>query len=481
MMLNHWRVHRAWLWLWLLVVSCQQHGSHAQDDQVFFNCELDDYYQIFQGELTLASWDRSDMADLLKDTHREVLPYTSSSREDVWDALVDLDASNDDEDDIDIDRIRLIYAQINIPALPHGVPATWNREHLWPKSRGVGTSGPDYTDIHALRPADWNVNSARSNLFFGDCQDACTSRPANAEAANDTAKNENVFLPPAKVRGDIARAIMYMELRYSFLDEPYTDVLKLTDCPVGDLDSNPSQMAYLSELLEWHIQDPPDEEEKIRNDRACTRWQGNRNIFVDYPDLALMLHGDPKTKPYNCNGEIPSPTPLPTTSPTMNDSPPSNSGEASPSPASAEIKGCSDLSPGDVQIIAINSDNPDSISLVVMENLPPDLELYITDNAWTGTGFRFNEGTAKVRRIYGECPHFLEICVLFSSHPSCFVFVLLLSSIFLVTSPFGGYCTGFYLWIRRNTLALHGCVGIYRKRPLCPVDGWRLGHCVLSQ
>ena len=93
----------------------------------------------------------------------------------------------------------------------------WNREHLWSRSHGVGSSGKDNTDLHHLRPSDCNVNSARNNLYFGQCGIASTSycdSPAHPEAAIDTAHDAATFLPPVNVRGDIARAILYMDLRY---------------------------------------------------------------------------------------------------------------------------------------------------------------------------------------------------------------------------------------------------------------------------
>ena len=92
----------------------------------------------------------------------------------------------------------------------------WNREHVWPKSYGIGTSGDDYTDVHNLRACDWSVNSARGNLFFGECDpslDSSCSSPAHSEAASDTAANSVLWMPPAAVRGDIARTLFYMEVR----------------------------------------------------------------------------------------------------------------------------------------------------------------------------------------------------------------------------------------------------------------------------
>ena len=99
----------------------------------------------------------------------------------------------------------------------YGTCAYWNREHLWSRSHGVGSSGKDNTDLHHLRPSDCNVNTARSNKYFANCGivsplSECVV-PAHDEAANDTAKDTQTFLPPADRRGDIARAVLYMDLR----------------------------------------------------------------------------------------------------------------------------------------------------------------------------------------------------------------------------------------------------------------------------
>ena len=78
----------------------------------------------------------------------------------------------------------------------------------------MGDTGADATDLHHLQPADWNVNVARSNLPFDWCNasSACRDVPAHAEAANSTGKDSRTFMPPAIVRCDIARALMYTRL-----------------------------------------------------------------------------------------------------------------------------------------------------------------------------------------------------------------------------------------------------------------------------
>ena len=329
--------------------------------ETFAGCSVEEYY---------SSTDRtskSSLAALLTATHRRVLPYTKEKNtddDDVWRALMDLDVGEE------LDTVHLIYRDRDVKALLFNVPdGGWNREHVWPKSRGVGTSGSDFTDIHHLKPSDWNVNSSRGNKFIGRCQEDCTV-PAHEQAAADTSSGTNVFLPPVSARGIVARALMYMDLRYN--GGRYTEDLVLTDCPSGD---DTAEMAYLSQLLEWHEEYPPTEAEETRNRKACERWQGNRNPFVDFPELASMFFGEPQSRPYDCSL---SPTPVRATR---------NAGTGS---------SCTGVRPGSIMVIGVNSDNPDFVSMVALTNIAEGTKIIMTDNAWTGTNFRSNEGTVEM-------------------------------------------------------------------------------------
>ena len=90
-------------------------------------------------------------------------------------------------------------------------------EHVWPSGLGVRKKGPDFSDLHHLRPSDTTVNNLRDNKYFGACglgfdkSNSCT-RPAHHEAAHDTEATETTFLPPANRRGDLARALFFMAL-----------------------------------------------------------------------------------------------------------------------------------------------------------------------------------------------------------------------------------------------------------------------------
>eukprot|EP00584_Thalassiosira_punctigera_P027171 CAMPEP_0172580348 /NCGR_PEP_ID=MMETSP1067-20121228/139712_1 /TAXON_ID=265564 ORGANISM="Thalassiosira punctigera, Strain Tpunct2005C2" /NCGR_SAMPLE_ID=MMETSP1067 /ASSEMBLY_ACC=CAM_ASM_000444 /LENGTH=539 /DNA_ID=CAMNT_0013373087 /DNA_START=40 /DNA_END=1659 /DNA_ORIENTATION=- len=268
----------------LTLASCR---SPFVSSQPYLDCDVATYYSSLPTPPTDTA--RYDMHNLIKSTHRDQLPYSSSAYGDVWDALIDVDSDSSG------DNVKLVYKDIWVPAFPHdfGTCEYWNREHLWSRSHGVGSSGKDNTDLHHLRPSDCNVNSARSNLYFGICGTAapssqCTS-PAHQEAAFDTEKDSTTFLPPVNVRGDIARAILYMDLRYDGDEGSTTLDLVVSDCP--ETVPNGAGMGYLSQLLLWHLEDPPDVEEKQRNGKVCTEWQGNRNPFIDYPELASIYHG----------------------------------------------------------------------------------------------------------------------------------------------------------------------------------------------
>ena len=229
-------------------------------------------------------------------TPHDVIPYTHATKTDTWDALRDLDA-----DPADSDKVILIYSQRAEPAATQGVAWGWNREHLWPQSFGVGASGADTSDLHALRPADWNVNAARGNLPFSWCNNStpCRDIPAHPEAANSTGKNQNVFMPPTSVRGDVARSLMYMAIRYDGSDEN-TERLLLGECPCMQT----STMGILSVLLQWHSADPPSDAELARNDAICRRYQKNRNPFIDMPELAAkaFAHGLAQVNPQGGGG-----------------------------------------------------------------------------------------------------------------------------------------------------------------------------------
>jgi len=159
---------------------------------------------------------------------------------------------------------------------------TWNREHIYPQSRGGFSNGtsdtPDginvwlptnandilagHADAHHIRAEDGPENSVRGNRDYG------------LTAYNGPLGNQVSW------KGDVARAVFYMDVRYNQLSVVNGDP---DDSTVG-------QLGDLNTLLQWHSNDPPDDFEMNRNNYIYT-WQINRNPFIDLPNLASYILG----------------------------------------------------------------------------------------------------------------------------------------------------------------------------------------------
>jgi endonuclease I len=210
-----------------------------------------------------------------------VIPY-SSSKFDTSDALAILDALPGDTN-----TVRLVYGQTTLPTATFGDAGGWNREHLWPNSYGLDDVEPSFSDLHNLRACDSNVNSARGNKFFdvSSAADGNLRNPAHVEAPLCTT-DANSWEPPSSQRGDIARSLFFMTIRYEG-DAPGEPDLELVE-NVAQITATNARMRRLSTLLRWNEEDPPDEAERAR-DAATFAIQGNRNPFVADPTLANRL------------------------------------------------------------------------------------------------------------------------------------------------------------------------------------------------
>jgi endonuclease I len=199
-----------------------------------------------------------------------------------------------DQDPANPNNVLLIYSRRSEPKSnfvnsPPQNLTEWNREHLWPNSRGINSDGADYADLFNLRAADVEVNAHRENLAFEESAAAGLLVPGSPEAPQ-TSRDSNSWEPPPAVKGDIARAMFYMALRYD-ADGPQEPDLLLTD-NMALVTGNAAYMGRLTTLLLWHLDDPVSPEEMLRNDRVHAR-QGNRNPFIDVPEWVKSVHGDP--------------------------------------------------------------------------------------------------------------------------------------------------------------------------------------------
>jgi endonuclease I len=168
----------------------------------------------------------------------------------------------------------------------------WNREHVWAKSRGdFGISRPMGTDVHNLRASNINVNSTRSNYSFENC----TSNSCEQTYGNSYSSSALVFEPRDEDKGDVARIIFYMVVRYE--GDSGEEDLEMTES-ILSVSSKSPRHGVRSTLLEWHELDPVDDFERNRND-VIYSYQGNRNPFIDHPEIVDFLWGDQQQTSWN--------------------------------------------------------------------------------------------------------------------------------------------------------------------------------------
>jgi endonuclease I len=201
---------------------------------------------------------------------------------DVYDILKDAD-----QNPANSNQVWLIYneqprSKIDIQT-GNSIVGKWNREHIYCQSRGGfsdGTSsfadgintwlptGPNdilagHADAHHIRSVDGQENSSRNNRNYGVDYNGPSGSTSNAW------------------KGDVARALFYMAVRYNGLNVVNGNPPETPDGYIGDL----------ATLLTWNNLDPADDFEMNRNN-IIFNWQKNRNPFIDMPNLASYVFGN---------------------------------------------------------------------------------------------------------------------------------------------------------------------------------------------
>ncbi len=210
--------------------------------------ELQAYYQNVDFTLTgTALYDDLAIETIAK--HATFLDYS-----DRHDYLYDAD-----EDLSNISNVILIYNSESRDEdeylsgnNPHS-PQTFNTEHVYPQSLIVNTA---IGDLHHLRVCDITINGNRGNDPF-------------TSGSGTYGSTGSGWYPGDEWKGDVARMIMYLNLRYN---EPFTDV------------------GTLNLFLQWNAEDPVSPIEDQRN-TVISAAQGNRNPFIDNPYLATVIWG----------------------------------------------------------------------------------------------------------------------------------------------------------------------------------------------
>jgi len=212
------------------------------------------------------------IGDALNDTLNQIIT-TGFTPLSYADAKTVLEVS--DQSLTDSTKVMNVYTGLLVPAVWDST--SWHREHVWPNSRlGIErvseSSKNQGSDMHNLRAITPAINSSRSDRFYADGS-------GEADITDDGG-----FYPGDDHKGDVARILFYMAVKYDFLI--------LTDNGLED-ESNHytmagAKMGRLSLLLEWHKEDPVDDFERNRNQKIFEA-QGNRNPFIDKPEYVHLI------------------------------------------------------------------------------------------------------------------------------------------------------------------------------------------------
>ena len=235
------------------------------------------YYANLNESLTGDDF-RAQLATLITSTHKTQTTY---------DGLREV-FKQSDADPNKPGNILLFYTGKSVPfsgSFNDGI----NREHVWPKNNGSAfpASSEAGSDAHHLRPCDSSLNSTRSNNSFGEVPQT----NANVAGKNGvyfdstnlcyqaSTSDGTLFYPGEGYRGATARILMYLQVRWG-------DKYSLS---FVDRAGNNKTIGKISDLMKWHLQEPPTEEEIYRNN-VVAGIQGNRNPFIDHPEYAEKIY-----------------------------------------------------------------------------------------------------------------------------------------------------------------------------------------------
>lgn len=206
----------------------------------------------------------NSLRTLMRSTHKKTTSYN-----DCRDMATKTDCENENG------KITMLYSSYQATYSQYQSGNGWNREHVWPKSLGGNNTSGGGADLHHIRPDENQTNSNRGNKKFGNVSGGSTSK-GNLSGEIGGTYAGNYFEPNDNVKGDVARICLYVYVRW------YTN---------WGADSITEVFESIQVLLDWHKQDPVDTWEMGRNE-VVAAIQGNRNVFIDYPEFAYLIFGE---------------------------------------------------------------------------------------------------------------------------------------------------------------------------------------------
>lgn len=247
----------------------------------------DDYYKTID----------PSAGNLKEQLHTLISNHTVYSYDDVWLAFPDVDVNLPtypcDQNASHIPDVYSSYCWSTDKVTPGGECGNYkkegdcfNREHLWPKAwfGGFDLGANAQTDLFELWPSDGYVNGLRGDLPFGPVDPSTSTYKSTSGCLIGTCVQVDYkgkcFEPSNLYKGDFARS-------YFYLSTAYLGMWGCCDTP-GTLNS--SIKPWMETLLrEWHANDPVDADEVKRNDEIYSKWQHNRNPYIDHPEWVSLV------------------------------------------------------------------------------------------------------------------------------------------------------------------------------------------------
>ncbi len=212
--------------------------------------------------------------------HNIIKNHTVISYNALWNAFKDTDKRPDG-------KVWDIYSTCNFTFVTNqcgtysNLCDCYNREHTVPQS-WFNNASPMVSDLFHILPTDGKVNAYRSNYPYGECANGIVYGLGKLGTSTSEGYTSIVFEPADEYKGDIARIYFYMATRYM-------NVISGWNSP--SFSGNNLSVWTQNMLVRWHQMDPVSQKEIDRNNAIYSKYQQNRNPFVDHPEWVYEIWG----------------------------------------------------------------------------------------------------------------------------------------------------------------------------------------------
>ncbi len=304
-------------------VTSDASSSSSEDVSVF---------DVYDGYYDDIHWTNGEdlRAKLYTAMRKNYTPIAYSGNPTNWETNQYADQALDDFECVDV-----VYSSTNdLKIATNSNGSGWQREHAFPACLMTGSlTGTAVknlgraTDFHNLFASNYSGNTSRGSKNYGNADTKSDTYVSKLTDTNDGySYDEMNFEPGNKDKGRLARAIFYMATMYMYDEEDTVNNVTMKGLNIQEdyvtFSSSAGYDAFaignLSDLLSWNSY-PVDRleyqhSESVRTHLFNGKAQGNRNAFVDFPELVDYVYGSKKNQPGKLSDLTPTCNVLKTTS-----------------------------------------------------------------------------------------------------------------------------------------------------------------------